>query len=99
MPGRRTWRMPEGGEPLESGVVDGRLRAARVCTGSVPDTLRRRYDLVYDGGSIEHVFNLPVALRNCMDMLAVGGHYICNTATNNYNTYAWVLFVKSFLLN
>src|SRR4051812_14839490 len=27
--------------------------------------LNERFDLVYDGGTLEHVFNFPVALKNC----------------------------------
>jgi hypothetical protein len=50
----------------------------------VPETLFNRYDLIVDGGSLEHIFNVPVALRTYMKMLKVGGHYVCNTATNNY---------------
>jgi hypothetical protein len=50
----------------------------------VPETLFNTYDLIVDGGSLEHIFNVPVALRSYMKMLTVGGHYVCNTATNNY---------------
>src|SRR5437868_11052632 len=31
--------------------------------------LREKFDTVYDGGTLEHVFNFPVALQNCMEML------------------------------
>jgi hypothetical protein len=50
----------------------------------VPETLFNKYDLIVDGGSLEHIFNVPVALRSYMKMLTVGGHYVCSTATNNY---------------
>src|SRR5262245_61315550 len=36
--------------------------------------LRERFDVVYDGGTLEHVFNFPMALKNCMEMTRVGGH-------------------------
>jgi len=55
----------------------------------VPETLFARYDLIVDGGSIEHVFNVPVAFRSYMQMLKVGGHYVCNTATNNYSGHGF----------
>lgn len=50
---------------------------------SIPDSLREKYDLVIDGGTLEHVFNLPVALRNCMEMVRVGGHALIITGANN----------------
>jgi len=49
----------------------------------VPEELKGRYDFLYDGGSIEHVFNLPTALKNCMEVLRVGGSLVITTAANN----------------
>jgi hypothetical protein len=42
-----------------------------------------RYTTVFDGGTLEHVFNFPVALKCCMDALAVGGHFLAITPANN----------------
>ncbi len=50
----------------------------------VPDGWKERYDLVYDGGTIEHIFNLPIALRNCMEMVRPGGHLLLTSPANNY---------------
>ncbi len=41
-----------------------------------PDELRGRFDLVVDGGTLEHVFNYPAALRHCMELVRPGGHFI-----------------------
>jgi SAM-dependent methyltransferase len=41
------------------------------------------YDMVLDGGSLEHIFNFPVALRNCMRMVKPGGIFVTNTPCNN----------------
>ncbi len=29
-----------------------------------------------DGGTLEHIFNVPVALKSYMEMVRVGGHLI-----------------------
>ncbi len=42
-------------------------------TQEVPGNLVGKYDLIYDGGTTEHIFDLPVALANLRDMLRVGG--------------------------
>src|SRR5439155_26296377 len=34
----------------------------------IPEKFQQQFDVVYDGGSIEHVFNAPQALKNCMQM-------------------------------
>ncbi|MBM3845585.1 MAG: hypothetical protein FJ405_04775 [Verrucomicrobia bacterium] len=45
--------------------------------------MREQFDTVFDGGSIEHVFNFPVAIRNCMEFLKEGGSLFIHTAANN----------------
>jgi SAM-dependent methyltransferase len=58
----------------------------------VDESLKNRFDLVIDGGSLEHVFNFPVALRNCMEMVKVGGHFIAITPTNNFSGHGFYQF-------
>ncbi|MCX7637258.1 MAG: class I SAM-dependent methyltransferase [Cyclobacteriaceae bacterium] len=49
----------------------------------LPDRFKGSYTVVFDGGTLEHVFNFPVAIKNCMDLLHVGGHFISITPCNN----------------
>ena len=49
----------------------------------IPSELKRRFDVVYDGGSLEHIFNFPVAVQNCIEMVRVGGHFLGANPTNN----------------
>jgi hypothetical protein len=42
----------------------------------IPSEWKARYELVIDGGTLEHIFNVPVAIRNAMEMLSKGGHYL-----------------------
>ena len=50
----------------------------------LPDKLKQRFDIVYDGGTLEHVFNFPQALKNCMEMVKVGGSFMMHTPGNNW---------------
>jgi SAM-dependent methyltransferase len=50
----------------------------------VPDDLEARFDLVLDGGSLEHVFDVPSALRNYMRMVRPGGRLVVATMANNH---------------
>lgn len=50
------------------------------------------YDAVVDGGSLEHVFNLPVALANCMRATAVGGRLFSFTVANNFLGHGFYQF-------
>lgn len=54
--------------------------------------LKERFDLVYDGGTLEHVFNFPVALQNCMEMVKPGGHLFIHTGTNGYCGHGFYQF-------
>lgn len=49
----------------------------------LPQFLQKKYSILFDGGTLEHVFNFPQAIKNCMDMLEVGGHFLSITPTNN----------------
>ena len=39
----------------------------------IPDEHKNKYSVVFDGGTLEHVFNYPVALLNAMNMTQKGG--------------------------
>jgi hypothetical protein len=53
---------------------------------------KNKYSCVYDGGCLEHVFNYPQAIKNCMEALAVGGHLILHTPANNYFGHGFYQF-------
>jgi hypothetical protein len=45
--------------------------------------LHNRFSVVFDGGCLEHIFDVRQALLNCMDMVQVGGHFLGQTTANN----------------
>lgn len=49
----------------------------------IPAEWREQFDVVYDGGTLEHVFNFPIALRNSMEMLRPGGRLFIHNCANN----------------
>jgi len=49
----------------------------------ITEDMKNKYSVIVDGGTIEHVFNFPAAVKNCMQMLRVGGHFIGFTPANN----------------
>jgi SAM-dependent methyltransferase len=58
----------------------------------LPEQFKERFDLVYDGGTLEHVFNFPLALQNCMEMLRPGGMLFMHTIANNYCGHGFYQF-------
>jgi 2-polyprenyl-3-methyl-5-hydroxy-6-metoxy-1,4-benzoquinol methylase len=49
----------------------------------ISEHLKARFDLVLDSGSLEHVFNFPVAIKNCMEMVRLGGYLVTMNPANN----------------
>jgi hypothetical protein len=58
----------------------------------LPDRFKEQYTTVLDGGSLEHIFNFPVAIKNCMEMVSVGGHYLAITPANNFLGHGFYQF-------
>ena len=52
--------------------------------GSVPREFQENYDFVFDGGTLEHVFNYPKALREALTLPRVGGMFLSGTPANSY---------------
>jgi len=51
-----------------------------------------KYDVVIDGGSLEHIFNFPVAVSNCMNMVKPGGSIFIFTMCNNHAGHGFYQF-------
>lgn len=61
--------------------------------------LKESYDCVFDGGTLEHIFNFPIALKNCMQMVKVGGHLIIATMMNNWAGHGFYQFSPELFYN
>jgi hypothetical protein len=51
-----------------------------------------RFDAVFDGGTLEHVFNFPVGIANAMRLVRTGGHYLAATPANNFFGHGFYQF-------
>jgi SAM-dependent methyltransferase len=49
----------------------------------VPRGLHQRFDIIFDGGTMEHVFNVPMVLDSVKKMLRPGGIFITINAANH----------------
>ena len=50
----------------------------------LPPSLAKQFSVVFDGGTIEHVFNVVQAYKSGMEMVQIGGHFIQVTVANNF---------------
>lgn len=58
----------------------------------VPESLHGRYDFIYDGGTMEHIFHVPNVLKNIHSMLKVGGKIIHASPSSNHVDHGFYMF-------
>jgi hypothetical protein len=58
----------------------------------IPDVLVGRFDVVIDGGTLEHIFNFPTAVANLMRMTRVGGRVFMSNPANNFFGHGFYQF-------
>lgn len=58
----------------------------------IPDEWKGKYQTVLESGSIEHIFNFPISIRNCMEMVAPGGDLLIITPVNNIMGHGFYQF-------
>jgi SAM-dependent methyltransferase len=58
-------------------------------SADISANLIARFDVIYDGGTCEHIFDLPTAYRNLHKMLKPGGVLIGHSPCNNWVNHAF----------
>jgi hypothetical protein len=58
----------------------------------IGNEFKNRFSVVLDGGTLEHVFNYPIAIKNCMEMVCEGGHFLGIVPANNYFGHGFYQF-------
>jgi len=54
--------------------------------------ITNRFSLIIEGGTLEHIFNFPVAIKNLMQMLVLDGFLILNVPSNNQSGHGFYQF-------
>jgi hypothetical protein len=68
-------------------------------TSDIPEHLKAKYDLIIDFGTLEHVFSIETALRNCREMVKNDGWIIHANPSNNSNGHGLFQFSPEFYLS
>jgi SAM-dependent methyltransferase len=63
----------------------------------IPNDLHNRFDVIFDGGSTEHVFNVPKAFENYNKMLKVGGLVIHSLPSTGCLDHGFYMFSPTLL--
>jgi len=65
----------------------------------LPDRLRSKFDVVIDAGTLEHVFHLPNALKNVIDMTKVSGRIIHLSPASNCIDHGFYMFSPTLFVD
>jgi hypothetical protein len=57
-----------------------------------PELYAETFDCIIDGGTLEHVFNVPNALKNLFYLLKVGGRVLHFVASSGYIDHGFYMF-------
>ena len=58
----------------------------------VDSSLKDKFDFIYDGGTLEHVFNFPMALKNILKILKKNGYIMHFSPANNLVDHGFYMF-------
>jgi SAM-dependent methyltransferase len=61
-------------------------------SSELPPELHSRFDVVFNHGTMEHIFHVPNVLKNITSMLKVGGHVMHILPANNHLEHGYYQF-------
>ena len=63
------------------------------------ETLKsKKYDYVLDGGTIEHIYNIPQVCENIIDLLKIDGIFCSVNVNNNFSGHGFYQFSPDFFM-
>ena len=63
---------------------------------AIDEELHGRFDTVIDGGCLEHIFNVPMAMENYMRLVRPGGRLFIFTTANNHSGHGFYQLGPTF---
>ena len=58
----------------------------------IPESLSGNFDFIYDGGTLEHIFDFPQSLKNIFQLLKVGGVIAHAQASHNHVDHGFYMY-------
>ncbi len=83
-------------ESLDVSASEGASIVFDLNAAATPNNLRACCDVLFDGGTLEHVFHLPNALARCTDLIRSDGWFVHIGPMNNYVDHGFYQFSPTF---
>jgi len=59
----------------------------------------KKYNFIYDGGTIEHIYNAPQVCENIINLLEIGGIFCSITCNNNFSGHGFYQYSPEFFIS
>lgn len=79
-------------DSLDYSDYEGATHIFDLNSPNTPAPLANAFDVIVDGGTIEHVFHVPNALKNIFSMLRVGGRILHLAPSSNHIDHGFYMF-------
>lgn len=89
----------DGVASLDVSEYEGATHLFDLNEPDLPETLRNQFDLVIDGGTVEHVFHVPNAMKNIFGMLKIGGRVMHASPSSNFVDHGFYMFSPTMFLD
>ena len=66
---------------------------------NTPYNNTKKYDYIYDGGTTEHIFNIPQVFENIINLLEIDGIFCSVTVNNNFSGHGFYQFSPELYLS
>ncbi len=66
---------------------------------NISDDYVKKFSVVLDAGTMEHIFDYPTAIRNAMKMVCYDGHLLLQTPTNNWCGHGFYQFSPDLFIS
>lgn len=86
----------EAVESLDYSDFEGATHVVDLNWRELPAGLKGRFDTVLDSGTLEHVFHVPNALANILDLVKIGGRVIFLAPSSNHVDHGFYMFSPTF---
>lgn len=89
----------DGDESLDVSNAEQPTHCFDLNKADLPETLRHRYDTIYNNGTLEHIFDVPQVLRHVHEMLKTNGVVIHVLPVNNHMDHGFYQFSPILMLD
>jgi len=87
----------EESEAMDFSAYEGADHVFDLNEPELPERLAGRYDMVVDGGTMEHVFHVPNLLKNVFGLLKPGGRIVHMAPSSNHTDHGFYMFSPTLI--